>query len=106
MPAEVDWKLVDKPSGAGALYRKSGRQVGVVTYDLELYEAVHSTRSGIVVDLKRIEGRVADPGLVDLIGQPLRLHLKDGRQLDILIINEHGAIEDWSGRGLYRPTRV
>ena len=103
MVRDIDWKLIETPIGRGALYKKSGRQVAQVAYRFKLFEAIHPTRSGIMVDLKRIEGSVDITGLDDFVGKQFVLHLSDGRILDMRIVDECGEIEDWSGKGLYRP---
>jgi hypothetical protein len=102
MVGDIDWKIIETPIGRGALFKKSGRQMGQVAYRLKLFRATHPSRSGIIVDLKRVEGRIDLQGLGDQVGKQFVLHLSDGRRLDMRIIDERGEIDDWSGKGLYK----
>lgn len=103
MVGDIDWKLIETPVGRGTLFRKTGRQVAQVAYRLEHFAAIQATRSGTRVDLKRVVGRVDVAEIDDYAGTQYVLHLKDGRHLDLRIVDHDGEIEDWSGKGLYRP---
>lgn len=103
MVGDIDWKLIETPVGTGTLYKKTGRQVAQVAYRIKLFGAIQATRSGIRVNMKRGEGRIEFTDLDDHVGAQYVLHLNDGRHLDLRMVDQGGEIEDWSGKGLYRP---
>lgn len=94
-------------SGFGKLYR--GEEfIDNVLYDVKVYQWWIETRSDEppIEGSKEIEGQVSNPdnpfGILNLIGEPLTLHLEDGRCWDMFIKNSEGKAVN-TGKGIYRP---
>ena len=80
-----------------------GRPVGVVRYEIEITQNV---LDGGIPGPGRIEGKLDMPlAARDLVGQPLRLQLEDGRVWHFSFHDNRGYAVN-RGQGLQPPTRV
>jgi hypothetical protein len=99
-------RIVEQPAGDGEVF-SSGVRVGTVRYHLAVYQHFSEHEGESVPANLEVEGRVTAIDGVDVAechrsGVELTLQLVDGRRLDLLIIDEHGAIRS-TGRSLYDP---
>ena len=96
--------VTEECRGVGRVSRENGEFVLDAEYDLKVLQEVRETPSEDLPGLKRIEGTV---GLgeqdLHLVGEPLVLHIEDGRRLDFFYANLGGTIANRGGQGLYRP---
>jgi len=96
--------VIEECRGVGRVYRENGEFVREAEYDLQVLQEAHETPSQDVPGLRRIEGTI-EIGELDLhlVGEPLVLHLEDGRRLDFFYADSGGIIANRGGQGLYRP---
>ena len=99
--------VIEECRGQGRVCWENGEFIRDTKYDLQVLQEVHEMPSEGVPGLKRIEGTI-ELGELDLhlVGEPLVLHLEDGRRLDFFYTDLNGTIANRGGQGLYRPEAV
>ena len=93
--------MIDACQGVGKIYRDSGEFVRDAEYDLRILQEVHETPREDLPGLEQIEGTVELHEMdLMLVGEPLVLHLEDGRHLDFLYVDDRGVIASRGGKGI------
>ena len=84
-------------SGTGTVSHEDGPEIGEVRYSLQISEPIlHARARGNL--LPDISGRISGLGdTFELIGAPLVLHLKDGRQWGFFIKDMSGTVVNRTG---------
>ncbi len=101
-------KLIERPSGAGSVYRKDGDLVGQAEYDLRVYREYRDASTmgdpATIPGLDQIEGTISGLDNFALLNESARLtlHLDDGRRLDFQVGGIDGRVSPNSG--LYKPS--
>ena len=96
-------KLLDRLFGDGRVYRKDGVFVGLVHYELRVYQNYIDARTkddaATPLGPKQVEGHMTglDNHALWAAGTLLTLHLQDGRRLDFRIKDVGGGIASKSG---------